>query len=141
MVTFAPANPSARRPTTASGTWPGSTGSATYVQSISSAANAALWITGDRLCATGQPTTAATRVAPPIRGSATEALLNVPQMLLIGHREPVTSGAVGRTRHVKQVRGVRGMQGRLQPLRNRARDQRRRRAGVGPRVLRPCGLG
>src|SRR5262245_29651203 len=70
MVTFAPRNPSARSPTTASTNRPGSTGRGTYTHDIPSAANAALWITGDRLCSTGQPITPTVADSPSMRDGA-----------------------------------------------------------------------
>jgi hypothetical protein len=62
MVTFAPANPSATNPGNARSTSEGSTGSGTYTQSIPSARNAALWIRGERLWATGHPMMPTVRV-------------------------------------------------------------------------------
>src|SRR3954468_14796373 len=107
---------------------------------MSSASNAALWITGDRLCATGHPRTAATRVVPPILCSPTEALLNVAKVLLVGDGEPVAADTVGRARHVIEVVGVRWVERRLERLRSRRRDRGERQARVDPRVVRRVGL-
>ena len=50
IVTLAPRNPRLTSPSAAARRSPGATGSGTYTQSMPSAANAALWIAGDRLC-------------------------------------------------------------------------------------------
>src|SRR3954451_9052521 len=105
-----------------------------------SAADAALWMTGDRLGATGQPRWAPTRGASPIRGSATEALLLVLQMLLVRDGEAVTTRTVGRTCDVIEEFRVRGVQRRLQRFLPRARDRRGRQPRVDPRVVRRIGL-
>ena len=63
-VTFAPMNPSAGRPRTASARRAGGVGNGTYVQSRPSAANAALCIRGERECSTGQPMMPTSRVFP-----------------------------------------------------------------------------
>src|SRR3954462_473071 len=105
-----------------------------------SASNAALWMTGDRLCTTGQPGAATPRGPPPIRGSATEALLHVLQMLLVRDGEAVTTRTVGRTCDVIEVFRVRGGQRRLQRFLPRARDGRGRQPRVDPCVVRRIGL-
>ena len=64
IVTFAPAKPRAGRPSSASGSLPGSTGRGTYTQSRSRAMNAVLWISGERLSSTGQPMMPTVRAEP-----------------------------------------------------------------------------
>ena len=66
VVTFAPANPSASSPRTASSSRSGAVGSATYAQSRPSASNAALCIRGESECSTGQPMIPTSRVVPEI---------------------------------------------------------------------------
>ncbi len=52
-----PRTPARGGPRTARGSPSGGTGNGTYTRSMPNARNAALWIAGDRLCATGHPMT------------------------------------------------------------------------------------
>ncbi len=65
-VTFAPANPNATRPRSASSSSSGSTCSGTYAQSRPRAANAAFCMRGESDAATGFPISPTRRVSPVI---------------------------------------------------------------------------
>ena len=64
IVTDRPRTPNVRIASTAAAPCPRATSKATITQSSPSAANAALWSVGDRLCRTGEPMTAVSRVSP-----------------------------------------------------------------------------
>jgi hypothetical protein len=66
VVTASPPIPSVRIAATAAAPLPGATSNATIRQSTPAASKAALCSAGDNECRTGDPITAATRVAPVI---------------------------------------------------------------------------
>src|SRR6185295_8746038 len=100
-------NPNAVSPCSAASRWSGCTGSGTYTQSSPNAANAALWIAGERLCDTGQPMMPSVRVDPATRapgGGSPKALGLVGQELVVADAEPVR--AVAAAQDVVEVRHV-----------------------------------
>src|SRR5947208_4157538 len=99
--------------------------------------NAVLWITGDRLCSTGQPITPTSRLAPSTR-VRTRSSAKAGGHVVLERREVLRELVVpvGAAQHVVEVVTGRGVQGRLERRRSRARDRRGGQAGVDPRVVR-----
>src|SRR6185369_899344 len=105
------------------------------------AANAALWMAGERLCDTGHPMMPTVRVEPATRAPGTgssKAFGLVGQELVVAHAEPV--GAVATAQDVVEVRHVRRVQSRPQRRDSGTRDRCRRQSRVQARVVRTVDL-
>src|SRR2546422_4696756 len=99
--------------------------------------NAVLWITGDRLCSTGQPISPTRRLAPSTR-VRTRSSAKTGRHVVLERGEVLRELVVpvGPAEHVVEVVAGRRVQGGLEGGRPRARDRRRRQTCVDPSVVR-----